>query len=465
MSRLARTTAAAMLALGLAAGVARAETRDEFLAKLESELLAVGQRTSKRPGEGASTGPDVTVIYLTDVSNYTPGGSEGGYRGYSLGTTSCNVGTEPVAWCDDAGGCGGGLGDEDHPVIAQNLYRLKDGSFQQIGMSWLKHGFVSTNSPDANCGSCQQPPLGGDQLGVGCTDTYGSFLNGDRDLGRRSEVNATTGAFPFPHGDACDDFGGNPCPTESEQRIKVLETDLDPALTGGARYGMAGQSVAGDDAREDNGLNNASYRRATVGSMPQLTISLPQAEPTIRELSALHAWRAEDPGVEIVNVDLATAFGPVQRFEAARRVTAAEGGGYHTEVAIRNPNSDRSARALRVDFAAPTAIAGVGFHDIDHHSGEPYDTEDWAAAVDGGAGTVEWFTDLFADNENANALRWATTFTFWFDSDRPPEEASYELELFTPGSPTTVEIPFLGAVIFEDGFESGGTGNWDQTVN
>ena len=43
--------------------------------------------------------PDVTVIYLGSVSNW---GTSGGVRAYSVGTTSCNVGSSPVAWCDSA---------------------------------------------------------------------------------------------------------------------------------------------------------------------------------------------------------------------------------------------------------------------------------------------------------------------------------------------------------------------------
>ena len=117
----------------------------------------------------ASTGPDVTVFNLQDTSNF---GESNGIRGYAVGTTSCNIGDTPLNWCDNAGGCGAGTTPEDHPVIAQNMYRLKDGRFNQLGASWLKHGFLSLNQSAGGCGagSCQGPPLGGNQLGVGCTD-------------------------------------------------------------------------------------------------------------------------------------------------------------------------------------------------------------------------------------------------------------------------------------------------------
>ena len=43
-----------------------------------------------------------------DANIKTPKDLEGkkvGVRAYSVGTTSCNVGATPVAWCDDPDGC------------------------------------------------------------------------------------------------------------------------------------------------------------------------------------------------------------------------------------------------------------------------------------------------------------------------------------------------------------------------
>ena len=163
----------------------------------------------------------------------------------------CNSGT---SYCNSA----------QHPVIAQNLYRLKAGRFEQIGMSWLKHGFLSTNSPNAACNPaqpCAGAPHGGDQLGLGCTDTYGAGLNGTRPLGMRSEVDPTPATFPYPY----TSVGTAAAP---DQRVRVLDTDLDPALNSGAVYWAEAQYVTEDEAAANNGLNNASYRRVTVGAAP-----------------------------------------------------------------------------------------------------------------------------------------------------------------------------------------------------
>ena len=403
----------------------------------------------------AAIGPDVTVFAFTDIGSY---GSSGGYAGYAIGTRSCNRGDSPLNWCDQASGCAPGAGTEDHPVIAQNLYRLKDGRFEQIGMSWLKHGFTSTNSTTAGCtsasgGSCVSPPAGGNQLGVGCTDPYTASLNSSRPLGRRSDVNATTGVFPFPYSSP-----GGPY-TVYDQRVKVATTDLDAAQNPGALYWAEAQYIAGDDALQGNGFNNASYQRVTVGAAT--TYALTMVSNSFREkLPAIYAWPAQDGTVALINVDVAGS--PVERYNVARKVTDLGGNLWHYEYAVRNHNSARNARALTVEFPVSTTISGVGFKDIEHHSGEPYATTDWSVSTTDKA--VSWFTDTFAVNPNANALRFATMFNFWFDADQPPSDSiNNTLDLFTAGSPTSVTFNKFNE-LFNNGFESGATGAWSGST-
>jgi hypothetical protein len=399
--------------------------------------------------QSPTSGPDVTVIYLGDTQNY---GSAGGYRGYAVGTTSCNVGDQPVNWCNDNGGCGP-LTDDQHPVIAQAMYRLKDGRFQQIGMSWLKHGFLSTNSTDSSCQTghpgCDSPPEGSDQLGVGCTDTYGAGLNGSTPLGRRSEVNATTGVFPYPYSSP---GVGNVV----EQHVKVLESDLDGASNVGALYWVEGQYVADNDATAGNAFNNASHRQVQVTPLSPYNLSFLSA--TIREKTALQAWKAQDPLVEIVNVDIPGAI--AERFEVARRVTNPTPGTWHFEYAIRNLNSDRSGQFFAIDFPNGTTFSNLGFKDIEHHSGEPYSTADWTSNVNIPNAVISWQSESFATNPNANALRWATLFNFWFDADSPGA-GTHRLAFFKPGSPTYVDFSFL---LFADGFETGTTALWSASI-
>lgn len=391
-------------------------------------------------------GPDVVVSGIgPELRKYGtrdtgPAGSPRLVTGYAADTVACNIGDAGAIWIDV---------NNQHPVIGQNLYRLYNGRFEQIGMSWLKHGFVSTNSSTSGCltGVCNQPPLGGNQLGVGCTDPYGSGLNGSRPLGKRSEVNATTGDFPFPYG------GGGSTINVYDQRAEVLESELNPATNPGARYFIEGQYIAPDDAAAGNAFNNASYREVTVEAG---TFNLILSGATIREKAAIAAWPTVDPTVEFVTVDVPGTI--VERFHVARKATDLGGGNWHYEYAIHNLNSDRGARSFKVQFTGASAISNVGHRDVNHHSGEPYATTDWAPTTS--ADAVTWATEDFATNANANALRWGTMFNFWFDANRSPGSIVHTLVLFKPGTPTQMIFGIGNPLIFADGFESGDTSAW-----
>ena len=92
----------------------------------------------------ATAGPDVIVGDLYGSSNF---GTVSGKAAFSIGTVSCNVGDAPLAWYANT---------TQHPVISQNVYRLYNGRFQQLGQAWLKHGFCAVNEP--GCGTCQPNP-------------------------------------------------------------------------------------------------------------------------------------------------------------------------------------------------------------------------------------------------------------------------------------------------------------------
>jgi hypothetical protein len=405
-------------------------------------------------GQAGAAGPDVTVFSFTDVQSY---GSADGFVGYAVGTVSCNRGDAPVNWCNTNGGCAPGATTADHPAIAQNLYRLKNGRFDQIGMSWLKHGFYSTNSVSSGCTgltghTCQSPPAGHAQLGVGCTDPYQASLNGGQPLHRRSEVDATTGAFPYPGSQPAGPY------TVYDERIKVATADVDPAQNAGAKYFAEGQYVAADDAAAGNGLNNASYRQVTVGN--GTTYPLTMTGSFFQQQPAINAWAAQDPTVLLVNVDVPGAI--VERYHVARKVTDLGGGLWHYEFAVHNMNSSRAARAFTVEFPNSTGFTNVGFKGIPDHSGEPYATDDWVASTS--TNSLTWSTADFATNPNAHALRWATMFNFWFDADQPPASATvHTLALFTPGDPASIDFPIVNELV-RDSFESGDLSLWSSAA-
>ncbi|MCZ6682028.1 MAG: PQQ-dependent sugar dehydrogenase, partial [Planctomycetota bacterium] len=373
-----------------------------------------------------STGPDVIVGGLPSMANYP---SVGTIDAFSVATTSCNIGTVDLLWQGST---------NLHPVIGQNLYRLKDGRFEQVGMSWLKHGFVAVND-----NTCTHPSLPactntGSVLGVGCSDPYSALRNGDQDgnggatggLGPHFDVNPHTGAYPFPY--SFQGVTGNTI----FKRLQVHHADLDPALNAGALYFVEGHYITPDDAAAGNGNNNASYRRATVSGSGEYTLQV--TDVTERCQAGIRAWQDNDPTVEEVDVQVSGE----GLFIVSAQATDIGGGQWHYEYAVQNMNSDRSAGSFSVPIDPTASVSNIGFHDVDYHSGEPYALTDWTGVFAGSA--VTWSTDDFGTDPDANALRWSTLFNFRFDADVPPITTTVTIGLFKPGSPTSVDAGIVG---------------------
>jgi hypothetical protein len=53
---------------------------------------------------------------------------------------------------------------------------------------------------------------------------------------------------------------------------------------------------------------------------------------------------------------------------------------------------------------------------------------------------MSWNSETFAQNQNANALRWGTLYNFRFDSNRPPQAANATIGFYKTGAPITVAI-------------------------
>ncbi|MCA9323108.1 MAG: hypothetical protein KDB53_20375, partial [Planctomycetes bacterium] len=114
-------------------------------------LVILGLLAVCLPAQSGNPGPDVIVGDLPSTQSY---GSLGTISAFSIGTTSCNIGTQNLNWYSNV---------NQHPVIAQNLYRIKNDRFEMIGLSHLKHGFTALTG--SVCDTCQNPGTGS-QLGV-----------------------------------------------------------------------------------------------------------------------------------------------------------------------------------------------------------------------------------------------------------------------------------------------------------
>ncbi|HXV75126.1 MAG TPA: hypothetical protein VD788_02325 [Candidatus Polarisedimenticolaceae bacterium] len=350
------------------------------------------------PGEA----PDIIVGEILGSRSW---GTVDGISAYSFGTDSCNIGTCQANWFALS---------PLHPVIAQNLFRLKDGRLEQIGQSWVKHGFGTiddkTCSPD-----CLEAPADG-FLGVNCSDVYFSGLNGTQQgMGPKSEVRAWNGVFPWPPTDV--DLTGDAI----YKRLQVHAEDLDPALNAGAQYFVEAQYVTRDDATGGNQNNNASHRPVDVTIASDGTFELQVSGGTAREIPAIFAWQSADPEVWISALEL------TGRYYVGSRATDLGDGTWRYEYAVHNLNAD-GAQGFVVPTSGDAAVSNIGFHDVDYHSGEPWDGTDWPGTFDPQAGVVSWA--VIAQDDFANVLRWGTLYNFRFDCDRPPVAGMVELTPF-----------------------------------
>lgn len=364
-----------------------------------------------------SEGADVADVWVCALQAAAYWGSANGTHALSIGTTAANGGNVNLDWIQEG---------FQHPVIAQNLYRLKDGVLEQVGMSWVKHGFCAVQQ-DTGCGVCQDPfPVCLDILRPGCSDPYSASLNSMSDqLGPRSEVNATTAAFLWPH-----TVAEGTIPSTIRSRLQVAEADILPTLNPGARWFAEGQYLHPQDAASGMANNNATYRELDVAGF-DFTPNMPMnfIDSSVAMTTMIEGWASLDPTVQVARVDLEGEGGG--RFTVASRAADNGDGTWSYEYAVHNMNADRSASSFSVPIPDGVTITSIGFHDVEHHSGEPYSGDDWPAAEGGGA--VTWSTDDFATDPNANAIRWGTMFNFRFIANTGPAQANATVGFFKPG--------------------------------
>jgi len=415
------------------------------VAGLSGAVIILGQmNVGATPGQGvsdrqASVGnasgtiaepdggsPDVIVGSLPSTVHWATNGTE---SSYSIATTSCNIGDANLDWIDTP--------SNKHPVIGQNMFRLKDGRFEQIGQSWLKHAFCALQQTLSGCGDCNGGGGCLSYLSPGCADPYSASRHGSQaGLGPKHIVNAHTGFFPinssFPYWPQGEGTSGS-----YRRRIRVQNVDL---ANPGALYFIEGQYVALDDAAARRNNNNASYRQVNVNSS---NFDLTFAGGTQMMKAGIEAWKDNDPTVTLV-----TAIVPFEgKFVIGYKVTDNGNGTWDYEYAVYNMNSDRSGAKFIVPADNSVTVTNMGFHDVAYHSGDGidevnYDDTDWAAVRN--SADMTWSTESHATNPNANALRWGTLYNYRFRADSGPVEVEASIDLFKPGTPDNVVFTVMG---------------------
>ncbi len=394
-------------------------------------------------------GPDVIVGDVENVEQFnSPVGTQ---VGLAIGTDSCNNGDQPVNWF--------ALPNTDHPVVPQNLYRMSGGAnndtrFEQIGHSWMKHTFLALQ--DSVCGFCNtNPPCNpGPQLCPGCSDPYTSGLNGDQNsIGSRAWVNPFTGSFPS----TANNHSGHSHDSVSH-RIRTEVDDLNPTLNSGATYFGEATYVSPHEytwcqshPAECNMFNNVSYRRFSVSGGPTF-FNFSAVGSTVRMQPAIMAWAAT--GATVTQYQPVTGNDGI--FFVGYKVTGPDNGVWHYEYAVYNENLDRAIQSFSVPVATSFAmISNIGFHAPPQEPGwandgtfnnQGYSSTTWAVTQDPGCqlwngDCLMWNSETFAQNQNANAIRFGTLYNFRFDADHSPSLWYATIGFFKTGSPITVVVP------------------------
>lgn len=359
--------------------------------------------------------PDVIVAYLDDLRQFhQPEGQGAETRvGLSAATTSCNIGRKNLNWLQ--------LPDNQHPVIAINFYRLLDDRMEQLGQSWVKHGFFSVN--DANCPQIPGVTLPtcdtsvpGQYLAPGCSDPYGAGLNANPAvLGPRSQINPSTGYFD---GATALAPPGLPASTPAQKIMYMKRSDLGVA---GARYFLEAHYITADDAKAGNARNNVTYHETKPNASGAWVFDT--SVPEQRLEPAIKAW----PGAKFTEV-VGTEGGNKTHIVVASKAIPLSGGRTRYEYVVYNMNSDAAVGSFSVP--APGAIAtSIGFKAVPTW-GEPWSNAPWTSSV--ADGRLTWSTEKFAQNPKANAIRWGTAYNFWFESSGAPTDAQASVGRFKP---------------------------------
>jgi len=448
------TELAGRLGIPRAAGISIGSAMtDVNMAYMGGDPLPENEDPTPRVCPNPNAGPDVIVGDLADLTNYA---STGTIDAFAVGTTSCNLGNVNLQWV---------AGSVNHPVIPQALYRLKtvNGSarMEQIGMSWMKHGFTALTQN--LCCTCNGQ--GGVVLGQGCSDPYTGGLNGIQvsttgGCGPRFQTNPHSGAFVWPYMfRGIGTISGSSDPNSISRRLQVQADDLSSTLNPGAIYVFEAQYVTPDDAAALNQNNNASYRPATFTLVSGSNYTAAYSGSTVRSKSGVQAWKAADASVTetIINTPEDTPSGQpgnsTGRCILEAKATDLGGGVWHYEYALYNMNSDRAISTVSVPVSSGLSVTNIGFHDVPYHSGDGVGTAqgalvnidgtDWPGVKSGN--TVAWAAVPLvapANPLNTNVLRWGTTYNYRFDCNSPPTTGNVTLGLWkaVAGQPDTIDV-------------------------
>ncbi len=169
--------------------------------------------------------------------------------------------------------------------------------------------------------------------------------------------------------------------------------------------------------------------------------SFRRLDPPCEWLAAINAWT----GATINTIEPAP--GEDGRAFVGYKVTNPSAGVWHYEYALYNENLDRAIQSFSVPLGCGVTVSNPGFHAPLNPPGFANDGTQGDAGFSNApwtpnqtANAVSWNTETFAEDQNANAIRFGTLYNFRFDSNRPPQTVNATVGFFKTGDPITVSI-------------------------
>jgi hypothetical protein len=405
----------------------------EFSIFAKIRPLGAADQSDPAPGDYEyDVPPDVRLIFMSSLSDTGRDPSAAypnGQSGLACSTTSCNHGTVPIDWFSPM--------NERHPVIVQNMFRIRNNRLEQIGAGYLKHGFFATNTPNSQCGSGSGS--GGSQLFPGLIDTYGVSNNSATNyLGPRFEVNPYTGRWIALNslfdtgveggtgGDGIRSYNGTGLPPHFR---KLVIRDQDLIVPTGETWQFWYESFyilsphgPAMNELETNRDNNIGVRRVSA-AWSSGSNRWQFSDQTALDNKAM-IMKLPETGVLgstcVANVVNERQEGDVY---VAMNVVNEGGGIYRYEFMVYNYFSDRQIREVKIPIIEGLNVTNIGFRDIDQNA-----SNDWTGTY--ANGEITWSTQTFAQNPNANSLKYGVLYNFSFRANRAPVPNVATLGLF-----------------------------------
>jgi hypothetical protein len=256
-------------------------------------------------------------------------------------------------------------------------------------------------------------------------------------------VNPFTGSFPSN----ANDHTGHGHDGVSH-RVRVEVNDLNQTLNQGATYFAEAQYVVPSEYAwcqahpgQCNMYNNVSYRLFLVTGITNFTF-LPLGT-TMRMQPAIEAWADTGATVNQVEPDPGNDGIWFMGYKVTNPTTLV----WHYEYALYNQNLDRAIQSFSVPLGTGVNVSNIGFHAPPQEPGwsndgtfnnQGYSSTPWT--VTQVTDSLTWNCETFAQNPDANAIRFGTLYNFRFDADQPPQSGNATVGFFKTGSPMTVAI-------------------------